>query len=140
MKVKEVTWNDIYKRINKLDKNLKYYGIPRGGQIIAGLTGKAVDSVKNCDVIIDDIYDSGKTAKAWANQYDKKLIFLYDKRKEDLPWIVFPWEKTFNNSFFSFLFPLNKKGKVYFLFKASFSFTSFCPKIFSCSFLLIFEI
>ena len=99
MKVKEVTWNDIYKRINKLDKNLKYYGIPRGGQIIAGLTGKAVDSVKNCDVIIDDIYDSGKTAKAWANQYDKKLIFLYDKRKEDLPWIVFPWEKTFNNSF-----------------------------------------
>ena len=99
MKKIYISWKAIYAKIKKLDKNKKYYGIPRGGQIIAGLTGNAVDTVKECDVIIDDIYDSGRTAQKWAKQYKKEIVFLYDKRKEKLPWIVFPWEDTFNNSF-----------------------------------------
>ena len=48
--------------------------------------------------------------------------------------------KIFNNLFFSFFSPVNKKGKVYFLSKTSLSFLSFWPNIFSCFFLSSFEI
>tara|TARA_R100001594_G_scaffold67525_1_gene101821 strand:+ start:5831 stop:6667 length:837 start_codon:yes stop_codon:yes gene_type:complete len=100
MKVKEISWEEIYLRVSKLDKSKKYYGIPRGGQIIAGLTGNAVNSVKDCDVIIDDVYDSGSTAKAWGKLYKKEFVFLFDKRKEPkLPWIKFPWEENFERGF-----------------------------------------
>lgn len=99
MKKKYVGWNEIYNRVNQLDLTLKYYGIPRGGAIVAGLTGNAVDSIDKCDIIIDDIYDSGKTASGYT-KYNKELMFLYDKRKEpDLPWIEFPWENTFDRGF-----------------------------------------
>lgn len=100
MKIKEITWKEVYDRINKLDKSKKYYGIPRGGQIIAGLTGNAVDNIDDCDVIIDDIYDSGKTAKKWKKVFDKQYVFLYDKRKEpNLPWLKFPWEESYEKDF-----------------------------------------
>ncbi len=96
-----ITWNDIYKRLKVItDKGYcKYYGIPRGGQVVAGLTGKAVDTIEECDVIIDDIYDSGNTAKKYE-KHKKPMEFLYDKRVEpDLPWIVFPWENQFERGF-----------------------------------------
>ena len=60
----EVTWEEIYKRLHDITKDhksdVKYYGIPRGGQIVAGLTGRAVDNVEDCDIIIDDIYSSDR--------------------------------------------------------------------------------
>lgn len=103
MKIKNIKWLDIYKRLKKItDKNHQstlYYGIPRGGQVVAGLTGRAVDDVEKCDIIIDDIYDSGDTAKKYE-KYNKPMEFLYDKRIEpNLPWIVFPWENEFDRGF-----------------------------------------
>lgn len=88
-----VTWSDLYERIQKLPKGL-YYGIPRGGQYIAGATGCAVNSPEEATIIIDDLYDSGATYRKWKKKYpDKEFIFLFDKRKELADyWLVFPWE------------------------------------------------
>jgi len=88
-----ITWQEIYCRVSKLtNKSKKYWGIPRGGQIVAGLTGNAVDSIEECDIIIDDIYETGKTARAYE-KHGKEMVFLFDKRKEykDI-WLVMPWE------------------------------------------------
>jgi hypothetical protein len=39
----------------------KYWGIPRGGSVVAGLTRNAVMNPEEADFIIDDLTDSGKT-------------------------------------------------------------------------------
>ena len=98
-----IEWQDIYARVNKIIEKYsfgtKFYGIPRGGQVVAGLTGNAVNNIKEADVIIDDIYDSGDTAKKYE-KYNLPMEFVYDKREEpNLPWIVFPWENEFNRGF-----------------------------------------
>lgn len=87
----KISWAEIYMRVNRLPKGY-YYGIPRGGQIIAGLTGRAVDSVQDADYYIDDIIDSGKTMSKLT---DKPFYALFDKRKEFKNiWLVLPWENT----------------------------------------------
>lgn len=94
--MKHISWGEIYDLLDKttsqLPKDTKYYGVPRGGQIVAGLTGNAVDTIEEADVIIDDLIDSGATLKRY-NNYNKPFIALIDKRKvhKDI-WIVFPWE------------------------------------------------
>lgn len=99
MKKYYVTWHEVYRRVEllknriALDSNLKYYGVPRGGQIVAGLLGNAVDNIDECDVIVDDLIDSGKTEQRYK-KHNKPFEALIDKRierKDD--WIVFPWEK-----------------------------------------------
>lgn len=119
-----ITWHEIYKRVEEIkqkimvvDKKGKIatippvWGVPRGGQIIAGLIGNAVDSEIHSNYIIDDIIDSGKTRERFEQiDYDhcrprREFIALIDKRKEDLlgKWIVFPWEtpitKDLNSKF-----------------------------------------
>lgn len=89
----KVTWKELYQRINNIPKT-KCYGVPRGGQVIAGLTGNAVDHIENADIIVDDIIDSGKTLDKYSI-HNKPFIALFDKRKEFANvWIEFPWEKT----------------------------------------------
>lgn len=91
---KTLTWEWIYGRVNEITDlfpSRKFYGIPRGGQIVAGLTGTAVDKIEECDIIIDDIKDSGETQKRWKEKYNKPVIVLYEKTNED-GWIEFPWE------------------------------------------------
>jgi hypothetical protein len=88
-----VTWEEIKKRISCFDKNLKYYGVPRGGQYLAAMLNP-VDTIEQCDIIIDDLIDSGKTREDYK-QYNKPFKALFDKQEEiDLKdkWIVFPWE------------------------------------------------
>lgn len=91
-----ITWEEIYQRISKLDLSKKYYGIPRGGAIISGMTGNAVMTPEQADIIIDDLIDSGATAKKWKSKYPtKKFIFLFNKQDEDFlhnKWLVFPYE------------------------------------------------
>ena len=88
-----VSWKEIFERISKLDKSLKYYGVPTGGSFIAGLLNP-VDSIEDCDVIIDDLIDSGKTRERFS-KYEKPFIALFDKQTElslKDKWLVFPWE------------------------------------------------
>ena len=62
---KKATWKEIYERLKRItDKypNATFYGIPRGGQVVAGLTGRATTDIVKANVIVDDIYDSGATA------------------------------------------------------------------------------
>jgi len=92
-----LTWEDIYSLTADIQATYhpetKYWGIPRGGQIVAGMLGNAVDTPEEADVIVDDILNSGKTADAYALKYGKQIAILYDKRKlKDTRWIVFPWE------------------------------------------------
>tara|TARA_R110001606_G_scaffold133658_2_gene269630 strand:+ start:842 stop:1690 length:849 start_codon:yes stop_codon:yes gene_type:complete len=91
-----LTWEQVYHRLNEvikdLPKNTKYYGVPRGGQVVAGMTGNAVDNVEDADVIIDDLIDSGATEERYK-KYNKPFLSLIDKRRElQGEWLVFPWE------------------------------------------------
>lgn len=88
-----ITWNEIKKRILNFDKSLKYYGVPRGGQYIAAMLNP-VDTISECDIIIDDLIDSGSTEEQYK-KYNKPFVALFNKKTEsDLKnkWLVFPWE------------------------------------------------
>ena len=99
--VHRLSWQEIYKAMFECTKEFnspedRFYGIPRGGQVVAGMTGRAVDHPDLANIIIDDLYDSGTTYKKWKKRYpDKKFVFLFDKRKEfQNTWIEFPWEES----------------------------------------------
>ena len=88
-----IKWEEITERVSKLDKSLKYYGVPRGGQYISAMLNP-VDSIEECDIIIDDLIDSGKTEENYK-QHNKPFIALFNKQTElELKdkWLVFPWE------------------------------------------------
>lgn len=85
----KLTWADVYERLKQAPPG-KLYGIPRGGQIVAGLTGRAVDRPEDADYIVDDIIDSGATSIRWANKYNKPVWSLVNKQLN--VWVEFPWE------------------------------------------------
>ena len=98
----KITWEQVYYRLKEatkgLPKDTKYYGVPRGGQIVAGMTGNAVDTIEEADVIIDDLIDSGTTMEKYL-KYEKTFIALIDKRIElQGEWLVFPWETKEDDS------------------------------------------
>lgn len=87
-----ITWPEVYERLKGAPGG-RLYGIPRGGQIVAGLTGRAVDRIEDADVLVDDIVDSGRTRKEWA-KYKLPFWSLVDKIAEGVtPWVHFPWER-----------------------------------------------
>lgn len=93
--IKIIGWSEIYKRLQDITKeypNAKFYGVPRGGVVVAGLTGNPTNNIEEADVIIDDLIDSGKTMERYA-KHKKPFVALIDKRKEyQNEWLVFPWE------------------------------------------------
>ena len=98
----KINWEQVYHRLKEatehLPKTTKYYGVPRGGQIVAGMTGNAVDNIEDADVIIDDLIDSGATMDTYSLLSDKPFIALIDKRIElKGEWLVFPWENEEGN-------------------------------------------
>tara|TARA_Y100000310_G_C20654256_1_gene801186 strand:- start:1303 stop:2145 length:843 start_codon:yes stop_codon:yes gene_type:complete len=91
----KISWNEIYGRVTALPDDGKFYGVPRGGSIIAGLTGMAVDTIEEADYIVDDLIDSGETKKLHEKWFKKPFVALFDKRHEyQGKWLVFPWEKN----------------------------------------------
>ena len=92
MEKRTITWQDIKDRIALLPKDKKYWGVPRGGMYIAAMLNP-VDDIEECDIIIDDLIDSGRTMERYKNMYpDKTFIGIFDKRFGDTDWLVFPWE------------------------------------------------
>ena len=72
--------------------NANFWGVPRGGQVVAGIIGNAVDNIQDCDVIVDDLIDSGSTKERYKT-FNKPFEVLINKKKEYKDeWIVFPWE------------------------------------------------
>jgi len=100
----KITWQEIFIRLQKLQgavvfelktdaRQPRVYGIPRGGSIVAGLTGWAVDTPEEADVIVDDIVCTGNTLRRYYDKYQKPVLTLVDKAGEGLHnWVVFPWE------------------------------------------------
>ena len=88
-----IKWDEIQERVSRLDKSLKYYGVPRGGQYISAMLIQ-VDKIEECDVIIEDLIDSGKTFENYKH-YGKPFFALFNKQTEiefKDKWLVFPWE------------------------------------------------
>jgi len=89
-------WIEIIERVKKIKTkypNGKFWGVPRGGQVISGLLGNPVNTIEEADVIVDDLIDSGTTYKRYK-KYNKPFEVLIDKRKEKRDWIIFPWEDS----------------------------------------------
>ena len=61
--IKVIGWEEIYERLRNIQTqypiDTKYYGVPRGGVPIAGITGHPTNNIDEADVIIDDLIDSG---------------------------------------------------------------------------------
>jgi len=83
-------------RVHKLPA---IYGIPRGGipcayalQAALG-TGIVVDDIKQANIIVDDIVDSGSTRDRYLEMAPSDAVFctFYDASNHD-DWLVFPWE------------------------------------------------
>ncbi len=91
--MKILTWSDIRRMMINLPEG-RPFGVPRGGAIVAALTGHEADTPDEADYILDDLIDSGRTRAHWQNLYPSKpFIALIDKKKDmDLEWIQFPWE------------------------------------------------
>lgn len=84
------------------DKPLLVWGIPKGGSIVAGLLFSKIPNVEvvlhadEAHIIVDDIYDSGRTMEHYTEKFNKTGFALVDKRNEhnqELGWVVFPWEE-----------------------------------------------
>src|SRR5262245_46544508 len=91
--VKVLTWAEVYARLEGAPPGL-LYGVPRGGAVVAGLSGRPAPAPELADVIVDDILDSGATRERFAH-YDKPFWALVDKEAEGLQgvWVRFPWEE-----------------------------------------------
>lgn len=103
-------WDEIDRRlgnmvaeINKrhVGRVVRLWGIPRGGQVIAGLLRersngfyRLADSPPDATICVDDIIDSGETARKMKEHYGLDTIALVDKTQgdKDVGWVVFPWE------------------------------------------------
>ena len=97
-----MTWQEINVSVDVLAQEIanehsgaKVYGIPRGGQIVAGLLQahgyQVVDSWQNATVIVDDIIDSGKTKTMWQTETGLPVFALIYKIP-GMGWVRFPWE------------------------------------------------
>lgn len=93
MASKSISWSEVYSRLDKAPPG-RLYGIPRGGSIVAGLTGRAVDWVEQADWLVDDVIDSSVTAQSWTARIGKPVWALFDKERDGLTdrQLVMPWE------------------------------------------------
>jgi GTP cyclohydrolase IA len=90
--MRTLSWSDVYTRLQAAPPG-RLWGVPRGGQIVAGLTGRAVDDQGAADVIVDDVCDSGATRDRYQALYGKPFWALVTKHPGD-GWVRFPWEAT----------------------------------------------
>ena len=126
--IRVVSWEEYDKLVEKLLHNMDYepeskgilYGIPRGGLIVATCLTHLEESFSLCLidpkhnnlnrdrywVIVDDIVDSGATARPY---YDKAYTVVaslfyregasfepdyYAEKLDSDVWIKFPWERS----------------------------------------------
>ena len=79
----------------------RLYGIARGGIPAAYMISNfipnsiVVDDPSLCDIIVDDLIDSGETKERYT-KYNKPFYALIDKRVDEKyqDWITFPYERV----------------------------------------------
>ena len=111
------TWEEFDKSVELISDTSKewnlsgIYGIPRGGLCLAvalshKLNLELLKEPKNNILIVDDIYDSGKTLHRYKDYLGSKYFVLISKEdplwwnsvkiiSKD-KWVVFPWEEKEN--------------------------------------------
>ena len=84
-----ITWAEVYQRLAGAPPG-KLYGASRGGAIVAGLTGRAVDQVDSADYLVDDIV-SGTTSI--SPLVGKPVWSLFDRERDGIgdQQLLFPW-------------------------------------------------
>jgi GTP cyclohydrolase IA len=87
-----IGWDEIRLQLSTL-KPQKYYGIPRGGEIIAQILPKGwiANTPEEADAFLDDLIDSGKTRDYYIGKYGLPFYGLFHK-KNPSEWYQFPWE------------------------------------------------
>jgi GTP cyclohydrolase I len=88
-----VSWADVRNYLNTLPPQ-KYYGIPRGGEIIAQLLPSEwiTFNAYEADAFLDDLIDSGATRTYYQNKYGAKPFYAVREKKDSSIWYQFPWE------------------------------------------------
>ena len=111
------TWEEFDKSVEVISKKSRewdltgIYGIPRGGLCLAvalshKLNLEVLSEPKENILIVDDIYDSGKTLNSYNKYIGSKYFVLISKSKPTWwhtvhllckdQWIIFPWEDKDN--------------------------------------------
>ena len=99
--VRMLSWAEIDGLVDGLASRLppgsRCWGVPRGGSVVAAMLRSkhgvsiTADS-SDATIAVDDLIDSGRTAKMVKDKYNLDLEPLLVKENSD--WIVFPWEGT----------------------------------------------
>ena len=101
MGVRNLSWAEIDRLVDGLAARLppgsRCWGVPRGGSVVAAMLrskhGVAITADSSeATVAVDDLIDSGRTARMVKEKYNLNLEPLLVKNNTD--WIVFPWEGT----------------------------------------------
>lgn len=101
MRVRALTWPEIDRLVDGLAARLpvgsRCWGVPRGGSVVAAMLrskhGVAITADSSeATIAVDDLIDSGRTARMVKDKYNLELEPLLVKENSD--WIVFPWEGT----------------------------------------------
>lgn len=100
--MQRLTWDDVGEHVAIMAATLRnhefrhVWGVPRGGAIVAGMLAihgmKPVDEIEKADVIIDDIWDSGATARRFFESHPGKPFMAMITKSDPSQWIMFPWE------------------------------------------------
>jgi len=94
------TWDDVDTLVSGMNlKGKKIWGIPRGGAIVAGMArlygAIVVADPREADVAIDDIIDSGITARSVYETHGLNTVALINKERDRIDsWVHFPWEES----------------------------------------------
>lgn len=96
--------------VNEASSPLRVFGIPSGGSVIAALLAERphillVDSVDDAEVLVDDMYETGATMRAYGGAQHTKFVAYYkspanpfqagvwgEVRLDNGVWVKFPWE------------------------------------------------
>ncbi len=99
--VKMLSWAEIDRLVDGLASRLppgsRCWGVPRGGSVVAAMLrskhGVAITAdSSDATIAVDDLIDSGRTARMVKEKYNLNLEPLLVKDNSD--WVVFPWEGT----------------------------------------------
>ena len=114
-------WGDLFRRARVMgfvvrrcigadkDYPARVWGVPRGGthvaEILEALTEpkgsvRAVSRPEDADIAVDEIVDTGATARRVLEEHSLHTVALYDRRESAAAglrytapeWLVFPWE------------------------------------------------
>lgn len=86
---RRVSWAEVYERLAGAPQG-KLYGARRGGSIVAGLSGRAVDRIEDADWLVADVVDGAATDGVEG----KPVWGLFDSARDGCAKdsLVFPWD------------------------------------------------